>query len=216
MRSARVAEWILSQVLPPDRAASTVGDWMEDTTDRGPVWFWSCVLRTVLWRVWGDFAASPGFMVGLALRGFLYELWLTLGISWLFSVFIMVPGILLAGFFAHELHWHPSWLIHFPTQILGAVIGQTWIGWCDFQTGRWIARRAPGRELTAGIAARLTPMAISFPLGLLAEHFWGTEINRYIASRPANPDSLPTLLPSEIFLLAAILWARHKSLRSVA
>ncbi len=63
MTKSRIAEWILSQVLPPDRAASTVGDWLEDAAERGPVWFWSCVFRTVLSRIWSDLAESPGFML---------------------------------------------------------------------------------------------------------------------------------------------------------
>jgi len=44
MCSARVAQWILSQVLPLDRAASAVGDWLEDAPNgavpgSGPVSF---------------------------------------------------------------------------------------------------------------------------------------------------------------------------------
>jgi hypothetical protein len=212
MRSASVAEWILSQVLRPDRAASTVGDWLEDARDRGPVWFWSCVFRTALSRVWSDFAESPGFMVGLALRGWLYSLWLMVGAAFgLFvAVCIAVPVVLFLGYLARQLHWQPSW------SVPPALLAQVWIGWCEFQAGRWIASRARGRELSAGIAACLTPTALFFPLGLLAEHFWGAEINRYIASHPYDPGSLPTLLPTEIFLLAGVLWSRHKSLRSVA
>lgn len=218
MRSALVAEWILSQVLPPDRAASTAGDWLEDAANRGHLWFWSCVFRTVLSRVWADFAESPGFMVGLALRGWLYGLGLVVGTG--FGLFvgtcILFPIVLLIGYVASHLNWHPSWPFHLAAQILEAIIAQIWIGWCDFQAGRWIGHRAPGRELAAGIATCLTPWVISFPLWLLAMHFWGGEINRYIASHPANPNPLPTTLPSEIFLLAGILWSRHKTLRTVA
>ena len=218
MHSARVAEWILSQVLPPDRAASTIGDWLEDAAERGPVWFWSSVFRTLLSHLWNDVAVSPGFMIGLALRGWLYGLWLVVGTFFgLFvGICILVGVAMLVGFLVHEANWHPPRMFHPLPQILSTMLGQVWIGWCDFQTGRWIARRAPGRELAAGIATCLTPWVISFPLWLLATHFWGTEINRYIASHPVNSDSLPTLLPTEIFLLAGILWSRHKSLRSIA
>ncbi len=122
MRSARVAEWILSQVLPPDRAASTVGDWMEDADERGSLWFWSCVLRTVLSRISSDFAESPGFMVGLALRGWLYSLWLAVGTG--FGLFvgtcILFPIVLLIGYVASHLNWHPSWPFHPAAQILEA------------------------------------------------------------------------------------------------
>ena len=64
----RIAEWILSQVLPPDRAASTVGDWMEDAPKRGDIWFWSSVFRTAASAIRSDFAESPRFILDLTLR----------------------------------------------------------------------------------------------------------------------------------------------------
>ena len=212
MRSARVAEWILAQVLPPYRAASTVGDWMEDAAERGPIWFWSSVFRTVFARVWSDFAESPGFMVSLALRGWLYSTWLMVGTLFLLilPMFIVVALGMLAGYWVRPLHWHPS------QTLVTAVIAQVWMGWCEFQTGRWIARRAPGRELAAGISACVTPVIFVFLIQLVAMQFWGAEINQFITSHPGNPGSVPTILPSEIFLLAGILWSRHKFIRSVA
>ncbi len=125
MRSARVAEWILSQVLPPDRAVSTVGDWMEDAGERGPVWFWSCVFRTVFSRIWSDFVESPGFMVGLALRGWLYGLWLVVGTFFgLFvGICILVGVAMLVGFLVHQLNWHPPRMFHPLPQILSALLG---------------------------------------------------------------------------------------------
>jgi hypothetical protein len=214
MRSARGAEWILSQVLPPDRAASTIGDWLEDAAERGPVWFWSSVFRTVLARVWSDIAESPDFMVGLALRGWLYSFWLMVGSY--FCLFlgglILVPVLLFAVYVAHQLHWHPLW----PDHVITAVVAQIWIGWCEFKTGCWIARHAPGKELAAGIAGCVVPTVFLSALGLLAEHFRGAQINGYLASHPGQPSSLPPTLPSEIFLLAGILWSRNKSLRRIA
>src|SRR5580698_6933796 len=131
MRSARVAEWILAQVLPPDRAASTVGDWLEDATERGRLWFWSCVLRTVLSRIWSDFAESPGFMVGLAFRGWLYGIWLVLGTFFgLFvGICIAVCVAMFVGFLVHEANWHLPRAFHPLPQILSALLGQIWIGW---------------------------------------------------------------------------------------
>lgn len=211
MRSALVAEWILSQVLPPDRSASTVGDWLEDATNRGHLWFWSCVLRTLLSRIWADFAETPGFMVTLALRGLLYEFWLMVGTFFLIVIgvsIILVPVALL-GSFRNQIHWHPL------PPALSALMAQVWIGWCQFQAGRWIARRAPGKELAAGISACATPLIVSFLLQLIVMHFWSPEINRFMASHPGNSGSVPATLPSELFLLAGIFWSRHKSLRSI-
>jgi hypothetical protein len=155
-------------------------------------------------------------MVTLAFRGWLYGLCLEVGTYFvlLVGVWILAATGLVVALLVHKLNG--QWRFHLARLILEAVVAHVWIGWRQFTTGRWIARRAPGRELAAGVTACLTPMALSLPLGFLAMHFWGAEINRYIAIRPANPDSLPALLPTEIFLLAGILWSRHKFLRSVA
>lgn len=93
MRSARLAEWILSLVMPPDRAASTVGDLLEECPPRGPLWFWSNVLRTARSHLWRDVIASPVEMLGLASPGWLvllqgYRLWAWLSAS---------PGLAAAG-----------------------------------------------------------------------------------------------------------------------
>jgi hypothetical protein len=47
MRRGRLAEVLLSLVGPADRAASAVGDLMEETNRRGTVWFWRSLMR--LW-----------------------------------------------------------------------------------------------------------------------------------------------------------------------
>ena len=59
MRSAIAAEWILSLVTAPDRAAATVGDLMEEGSAHGVGWFWSNVLRTASGHVWRGVSASP-------------------------------------------------------------------------------------------------------------------------------------------------------------
>lgn len=43
----RIAEGLLALVTTPDRATSTVGDLMEHAGQRGGLWFWSSVLRTM-------------------------------------------------------------------------------------------------------------------------------------------------------------------------
>ena len=49
MRNAHVAQWILSLVCPPDRAASTIGDLIE--SGAGPARIWSVVGGQVLHAV---------------------------------------------------------------------------------------------------------------------------------------------------------------------
>lgn len=69
MHSAAIAEWVLSLVAAPDRAASTVGDLVEEVASRGIFWFWSNVLRTAGSHLWHDLTVSPLRMLELALWG---------------------------------------------------------------------------------------------------------------------------------------------------
>src|SRR5215472_3956218 len=67
MRRARFAERVLSQVAPPVRAASIVGDLLE--TCPGGVRFWIPVARIGVSLLWKDVAAHPFRMAGLATAG---------------------------------------------------------------------------------------------------------------------------------------------------
>jgi hypothetical protein len=57
-------------VTTPDRAASTVGDLLEEPA-RGIWWFWSGVCRTTLSLLWHDIAADSAHLLGLGVRGFI-------------------------------------------------------------------------------------------------------------------------------------------------
>ena len=69
MPNATAAEWVLSLATTPERAASTVGDLMEEAPPRGALWFWSNVLRTASSHIWRDLRAAPLRMLGFAFAG---------------------------------------------------------------------------------------------------------------------------------------------------
>jgi hypothetical protein len=89
MRKAQIAELILSLFTSRDRAASTVGDLMENALGHGGWWFWSGVSRTALSLFWSSFSAEPYFVAGIAIRGLMLNLTLYWPCSsaWSFSVF---------------------------------------------------------------------------------------------------------------------------------
>ncbi len=136
MHNTRVAEWILGLVTSRDRAASTVGDLTEQAADRGMVWFWSGLLRTVTSLLWRDIADNPARVTVLAFIG----LAVYIGIEFLHAC---LTGIV--GFFAIMVsgpHLHTDsigWNIWFalPIPVSSLLIG------------RILARWAPGRELAA-------------------------------------------------------------------
>lgn len=146
MDSARIAEWILALVIPPDRAATTLGDWMEDARERGPVWFWSCVFRTVAAQVWSDLTDDPVFLATLALRAFFHNIFIALRAFFLFCL-VLVPVVMVLALLAHFAPGGFSFpadaedLLDFTARTVGGV----GLLVCLFQTGRWIAPRTkPG------------------------------------------------------------------------
>ena len=142
MPSAAVAEWILSLVAPPDRAASTVGDLVEEASSRGTLWFWSCVLRTAGSHLWHDLTLSPLRMLGLAFWGS----W-RLGSSACFS-----------GSSYLRVAWYARSFEHFvPLADAAVALGAflclgTGVHRRPLLVGWEVARRSAGREMAAAFA----------------------------------------------------------------
>lgn len=120
MRKVAVAEWILSLTVAPDRAATTVGDLVEDASTRGVVWFWSSILWTALSHFWRDLSSSPFRMVRLALRGWLAQISLT--------TLIAVP-LLVWQLIAEGPTVIPQWIDSTLTICLGIIALPFLIGW---------------------------------------------------------------------------------------
>jgi hypothetical protein len=206
-QKTRLAEWSLSLVLPPDRAASAVGDWMEDATARGNVWFWSCVVRTAIARVWSDLAESPFYFAGLALRACLLNAWRTVCCLIGFMV-LMAPVFILVAWLA------PAKVL----PVLGTLTGAAAFATCAFQTGRWIAQRAPNRELAACVAMVVVQPLLFFVIGFVVFQVWGNELQHYISTHQNHSDTplypldyLTSLFLFNISLLPGALRARRDS-----
>jgi hypothetical protein len=133
MHNAAVAEWIVSLVVAPDRAASTVGDLVEEASLRGALWFWSCVLRTAGSHLWHDLTVSPLRMLGLAFWG--------VGASWLLTMLVGAFVVMVRMKLVESVPaWEPFYglvVVCFAAPLLA--------GW-------ELGRRADGRELSAALA----------------------------------------------------------------
>jgi len=209
-----IAEWILSQVLPPDRAASTVGDWMEDAAERGNLWFWSCVFRTTASCLWRDIAQSPATIAGVGLSGFVRSL-RTPGKYFLLMVALLtLSNNQTDARLRHD--WIYTYIIHFtPGQPTGN-FDFTWPFQIAFhffrakrlfQTPDWIARIIPGRELVGSIAISLagwTAIAIYAFLWLRVIHFGKMQ------HPPLNPQLIPVAIAHDMILFAGALWLRRR------
>jgi len=162
MRELGIAEWLLSLVLPADRAASVVGDFAEEADERGLVWFWLCVLRTVGSRVWSDLVESPFYLGGVVLRGYFLSGLGTLCCFVGFAV-AMAPIFIATAWLEHEKVLTTSFAKE-AVEFLTAVIGTAAMAVAAFQTGRWIAQRAPRREMTACVMmCAAWPLMFNYP-----------------------------------------------------
>jgi len=211
MTKSRIAEWIISQVLPPDRAASTVGDWMEDAPERGNVWFWSCVFRTAASSVWSDLTESPFTMARWGLAGFGRNILVPIGtLALMFFLLASTDG----GNYT-DLRYRHDWVFthiviytakspslpgdiefRWPIEIIVQLVWASRL----YQTSRWIARRAPGRE----VAACLSVALVGWLTILVAELWW----------RPI-PSTIPMGIAHDLILLTGALWFRRRQLHPV-
>jgi hypothetical protein len=193
MRSARLAEWILSLVTTPDRAGASVGDLLEDRLHPGALRFWGAVLMTAGSLLWRDVVADPKRMAGLAAYGMVLELLLSLVIA-------IAVGVLYAIF---KLTW-PT----FVTTGVCVIVAQ-------FQVGRVLAKRSPGRELAPCVATALLGMAVPFLIVVLSggrAQFPTGQLIRDVIYGPSPILSVISQIPPLLVLLAGATRVRRQRL----
>jgi hypothetical protein len=171
MRKVQIAEWILGLVTSRDRAASTVGDLIEQAAARGVLWFWSGALRTAASLLWRGVAENPVRVTAVGLIGLGVDIVASLLLAGLTGVlfFVIATGAVfgtVGAWSGHQLHPGFAWWT-----VLQLVIS-VWIG-------RMLARWAPGRELGACVAYGILGSIFSlcayviFPGGLgFSTLFW--------------------------------------------
>jgi hypothetical protein len=175
MRKDEIAESILSLFTSAERAGAATGDLMEDPRSRGFLWFWGGVMKTVSSRLWHDLTDTPAFLTGLAFRGNLYSLWLTL--LWNMALLAVVIVVALAWNQIRGLiEPGPSWISsESVAQVFTQALGLAAVGMAQFRTGCWLARRARGREIAGCIAYLLVGIVlwsvVTLCLGPVLERF---------------------------------------------
>jgi hypothetical protein len=134
-RTGKMAQLILSLATTPDRAASTVGDLIEESDTRGSLWFWSSVLRTACSLCWRDFCSAPLRMIWLGLWGFVATLEVTF-------ITLFVGSAILAGV------PNPVPLWFWALEAISCAVASALAGW-------EVAKRSKGRELAAAFSVAL-------------------------------------------------------------
>lgn len=199
--SDRIAEWVLTLVTAPDRAASAVGDLMEDAVARGRLWFWVHVARTALTLLWRGLTVAPVGMTGYAvIAWFVYMLMVAI-LSFGGSVLVTLlwgmgyflthhTGLeLLANLLRVRFDWPPL-----PTEFADwvelLVIGIV----APVQVGRFTARCWPGREAAAWVV-----MSLLWPFMVIYIPCVGM----------FHRASLPMVPVIQTFVLVGMLWERR-------
>ena len=210
----RIAEWVLSQVVPPDRARSAVGDWMEDAVERGSIWFWCCVFRTAVARAWADIAESPATISLWGLVGFCLNMLVPLAFLALFIALDMTHHgdiryrhdplwTMLMTNTARNPAFPPHWTFRWPIELAGYLLWSLRV----FQTGRWIARRAPGLEVAGCAAVALIGWVAILVTGVLSLRGVNFTLSPYV---------LLTGIASDLVLFTGALRVRRESSRNAA
>jgi hypothetical protein len=151
MNHDRIAEWLLESVTTRARATSMVGDLRETAASRGEIWFWRSVVATTVALMWRGMVADPRRMFGLAVRGWVAGL----GFTFLIGIgAFLVLGPLLTGLTMGHSNGVGGVYGGFPTSLANPA-HVAMIALCQFLVGRWIARRAPGREVSPCLAFAL-------------------------------------------------------------
>ncbi len=171
MRRATVAQLILSLATTPDRAATTVGDLLEESATRGSLWFWSSVLGTAGSLCWRDFRSAPLRMLWLGFWG------------WLASLFYGAAPWALVGvlvFLAVRIGPDPNPptnpLLLWPLAIASEIFGAIWAGW-------EVAKSSKGRELAAAFSVTFM-VAASY---VLISYWSAWQVRRYGHPLPRTP-----------------------------
>ena len=173
MRSDRLAEILLSLVSSSDRAASAVGDLMEESDAHGRVWFWRSLTRIWLSQLGRDLLTAPFTMaVSSAIAWFLY---MGLSLVLAFSAYVAVTLVwgvayvlthhtgleLVADLLRLRIAWPPI-----PDAATWAIQAIVLFAIAPFQIGRAIAPYWRGHELSLAIVMLViwTTMAVFVPL----------------------------------------------------
>ncbi len=199
MHKDRIAEQLLALITTRERAASTAGDLIEDARTRGDLWFWTSVLRTTGALLWRTFALEPANFLKLAFRGSLVAFGLCGLVQFpvIIAALVLVPPGQPVDLARISANWGILWtydVLVFAAPVL-----------CMFHVGRWVARRAPGCELTGGVV--FVVMQLAFSALFLTANPSG---NWYV---PAN--LVPLVMATSVLGLAASLagaiWVRRRA-----
>lgn len=141
MREPATAELILSLVMAPDRAASTLGDLLEERQTGGRARFWRSIASTFAAAFLRDLIADPLTKVRLALWAWLNSAWC--GALTYFVLYYVLPQVPAGPHASDTTPWTPRITLFLQCTVIALLIG-------------WgVGKASQSRELATGLAAAL-------------------------------------------------------------
>ena len=182
MRKAGIAEAILSLTTSRDHAASIAGDLVQQAPFKGATWFWGSLVRTTASLTWKAFAEAPVRVTGLALLGLFLQMF--------YMLVIQVPIVLLHLGLSTARRPVPSQ----PAEFNFAATA----GWeymfaflvASYFIGKWLARRAPQKELAVYVGVWFVAHILWIPM---------------LALIPGLNQSVPTLADLAMDIVATVI-----------
>jgi len=147
MRKAGIAEAILSLTTSRDHAASIAGDLVQQAPFKGAMWFWGSLVRTTASLTLKAFTEAPVRVTGLALLGLFLQMF--------YMIVIQVPIVLLHLGIGRRSVESPGWEYMFAFLVASYFIG------------KWLARRAPQKELAVYVGVWFVAHILWIPMLVL-------------------------------------------------
>jgi len=147
MRKAGIAEAILSLTTSRDHAASIAGDFVQQAPVMGAMWFWGSLVRTTASLTLKAFTEAPVRVTGLALLGLFLQMF--------YMIVIQVPIVLLHLGIGRRSVESPGWEYMFAFLVASYFIG------------KWLARRAPQKELAVYVGVWFVAHILWIPMLVL-------------------------------------------------
>lgn len=138
MRKADIAEGILSLTTTPQRAAATAGDLMEEASARGVVWFWSSLFRTTATLAWRNFSEAPWSLTMLAMK----SMWFTCLYMIVALLCVMIVNLAISIGASPDFPFNETLNSSDVASMTLAYLASS------FMMGKWLAKKAPYRELS--------------------------------------------------------------------
>jgi hypothetical protein len=206
MRKADAAERILSLTTTPENTASIVGDLMEQADLHGTLWFWASLLRTTTALGWRTFAQVPGQVIWLAFYGTVVQTayFLVVMLSFAIGTAGLFIGAMALGVNAEWMQMQEAgiylvvfYLVMFEMLFSFVVMSILY--------GKWLARKAPHRELAVYVVFWILFVApfVAIPLILPSTTMFGLGLDMLL-------NALTTVLGT-IFTFVGIERARKQN-----